>query len=98
MGKFHRPVKYSLVILAPGDDASDELFRLSSDKPFWPVKVGDEVLPRRWLSGRDDSGFTLAGMLLRVTKVRHVVAQSDHRNDHQVVVFTENSSPTKEND
>jgi hypothetical protein len=87
---------YSLVILAPGSD-EDELFRMSSDKPFWPVKVGDEILPRRWLSGRDDRGFTLTGMLLRATKVRHVVAQSDYRDDHQVVVFTEDISPTEEN-
>jgi hypothetical protein len=94
MGRFRRPVLYSLVILAPGSD-EDELFRVSSDRPFWPVRVGDEVLPRRWLGGRDDRDFTLAGVLLRVTKVRHVVALGDDRNDHQVVVFTEDISPDK---
>jgi hypothetical protein len=96
MGRFHRPVLYSLVILAPGDDGADELFRLSSDRPFWPVRVGDEVLPRRWLSRRDDREFTLAGVLLRVKKVRHVVVQSDYRDDHMLTVFTEDISPTKE--
>jgi hypothetical protein len=94
MGKFRRPVLYSLVILAPGSD-EDELFRMSSDRPFWPVRVGDEVLPRRWLGGRDDREFTLAGMLLRVTKVRHTFCESDDRNDHQLVVFTEEIGPGK---
>ena len=94
MGKFHRPVLYSLVILAPGSD-EDELFRMSSDKPFWPVKVGDEILPRRWVGSRDDRRFTLAGVLLRVTKVRHTFCESDYRNDHQLVVFTEDISPGK---
>jgi hypothetical protein len=95
MGKFHKPVLYSLVILAPGSD-EDELFRMSSDRPFWPVKVGDEVLPRRWVGSRDDRDFTLSGMLLRVTKVRHVVALDNDRNDHMLTVFTEDISPTKE--
>jgi hypothetical protein len=95
MMKVKKRVRYSLAILAPGDDPEKELMRVSSDKPFRNVHVGDEVLPRRWLWGRDAPEQTLAGMLLRVTKLRHVVGDCDYLIDHVVVVFTEDISPEK---
>ncbi|HEX5269599.1 MAG TPA: hypothetical protein VFW33_03880 [Gemmataceae bacterium] len=94
MRKYLKPVRYDFVVLAPGDDGTgEELFRLTSDKPFWPVKVGDEVLPRRFDVGDD---FSLSGVLLRVTRVRHVVSESAMRCDHVLNIYTEDASPKKE--
>ena len=88
-------VRYGLSILAPGDDPEKELMRVTSDKPFQAVRVGDEVLPRRWLTGRDAPEQTLAGTLLRVVKVRHEVCVWNDLIGHLTVVFTEDASPVR---
>ena len=95
--KVNKRVRYSLAILEPGDDAEkeNELLRLEADKPFRNIHVGDEVAPRRWVSGRDDREHTMAGMLLRVTKLRHVIAECDGLIDHLTVVFTEDIGPVR---
>jgi hypothetical protein len=95
--KVKKRVRYSLAILAPGPGVGmeNELLRLEADKPFRNIHVGDEVAPRRWVSGRDDREHTLAGMLLRATKLRHVIAECDGLIDHLTVVFTEDISPEK---
>ena len=90
-------MRYSLAIMKPGQDGGmeNELLRLEADKPFRNIHVGDEVAPRRWLSGRDGREDTLAGMLLRVTKLRHVIAECDGLIDHLTVVFTEDAGPMR---
>ena len=96
--KVKKHVRYSLVILAAGDDAEkeNELLRLEADKPFRNIHVGDEGGGvARWVSGRDDREHTMAGMLLRVTKLRHVIAECDGLIDHLTVVFTEDIGPVR---
>jgi hypothetical protein len=88
-------VRYSLSILAPGDDPEDEMLRVESDKPFRNIHPGDEVLPRRWVAGRDAPEYTLAGVLLRVRHLRHVVAEGDGLIDHLTVVYTEDPQPAE---
>ena len=94
--KVKKRVRYSLAILEPGDDTNveNELLRLEADKPFRNIHVGDEVAPRRWLSGRDDREHTLVGMLLRVTKLLLMPSpECDGMIDHLTVIFTEDASP-----
>ena len=65
--------------------------RVTSDKPFQGVHVGEVVMPRRWLRGRDAPEQTLEGTLLRVVKVRHEVSLWDDLIGHMTVVFTEDA-------
>jgi hypothetical protein len=94
--KVRKPVRYSLSVQAQGDDPDNELFRLTADEPFRGFAVGHEVLPRRWIGGRHDPAFTLAGVLRRIRKVRHVVCERNVLIDHLVVLYTEDANPSEE--
>ena len=93
-----KAVRYGLSVMAPGSYAGppprcegQELLRVHSERPFRNIRVGDEIIPRRWLSRLRGADETLSGMFLRVTKVRHVIAEGDHLVDHLTVLYTEDA-------
>jgi hypothetical protein len=73
----------------------NELLRVELDRPPRSFRPGDELVPRRWLSGRDSREQTLASIVLRITRVRHVVGESDHLIDHLTVLYTEDAKPVE---
>jgi hypothetical protein len=88
--KVKKLTRYSLVVMAPGDPEK-ELIRLVADKPFRGFRKGDEVAPRRWPTGKDAREDTLAGMVLRIVRVRHVICETDGLIDHLVCLTTEDA-------
>jgi hypothetical protein len=72
------------------------LLRVTADTPlFRGVLVGDEVLPRSWLSSREAREDALPAVPLRVAGVRHVIAEADHLIDHLTVIYTEDLQPAR---
>jgi hypothetical protein len=95
-------VRYSLAIMAPRGAAGApeggerELLRVTADTPlFRGVQVGDEVLPRSWLSSREAREAPLPAVPLRVAGVRHVIAEAGHLIDHLTVIYTEELRPAR---
>ena len=86
--------RYSMAVMAPGDPKK-ELIRFIGDRPFRGFRKGDEVAPRRWLTGKDAREDTLAGLLLREVRVRHVICETDALIDHLICLTTEDAGEPK---
>jgi hypothetical protein len=72
-----------------------ELLRVTTDTPlFRGAQVGDEVLPRSWLSIREARETPLPAVPLRVAGVRHVIAEAEYLIDHLTVINAEELRPT----
>jgi hypothetical protein len=62
---------------------------------FRGAQVGDELLPRSWLSSREAREALLPAVALRVAGVRHVIAEAEYLIDHLTVIYTEELRPAR---
>jgi hypothetical protein len=96
-----KPVRHSLIVMPP--DASQAWPPRETDEPlielphastrFQPFHVGDEIILRDFVCTDEVRRQALARLVLRVVKVRHIIAEG-HLGliDDKLVVFTEDAS------
>ncbi len=69
----------------PVGEEQPPLLHWQGDTPFPVIQAGDEVLPRCYMDGKP----SMAGLVLKATKIRHCIAEIEGLIDHSVFVFTE---------
>jgi hypothetical protein len=85
MSSNHKPISYYLEIYQSGS-GRDVLVSINSAGPFQAIAVGDLIDSRVW------EGATTQDNILEVTRVQHIVWETDDCCSHKLMVFTKDVS------